>query len=211
MVVLFLLSNSCPVIRLSPAGHRPIGVVRCVVAGQRAGVAAAVVCNRRTVVLANHVDIKVDQPFSRHIRSYRTHAVGRVASGAGETVLTDMQTVLGKAGIRQHLAQVVTLGAHAIGASEANIGIREKVGDSAAGGNCLTELIIVLENVRVDRTMRTIGSAAAELAIVVAVVAIGAESPDAHKPSSCAVLIQHVGQQARLRQWTRTIVRNWMA
>src|ERR1051326_1454677 len=182
-----------------------------IVAGQSAGVAAAVVSDRRTVVLSHHVDIEIDQSFSRYVRGYRAHAMGIVASRAGETVLPNMQAVLGKAGVSQHLAQVMTLRAHAVRSGEAHIRIREKIGDSTARCSCLAELIIVLEDVGVDRTMRTIGAAAAELAVVVAVVAIGAKGADAHQPARRAVLVEHVGQKARLGQGTRTIMCNRMA
>ena len=63
----------------------------------------------------------------------------------------------------------------------------------------MAEFITPLENVRPHRAMRSIGARAAGFAIVVAVVAIGAEDLCAHGAAlGDAVEVQHVGQKAGL-------------
>ena len=69
----------------------------------------------------------------------------------------------------------MALGAHRVRSGDAGIGIGKKIGDESAGHCSLAELVIALEDVRVDRAVRAVRAGAAEFAIVVAVVAIGAE------------------------------------
>ena len=181
------------------------------VAGQNTSIAAAVVGNWCAVVLTYNVGIKVHQALARNTRGNRSHAVRRVADRTREAVLRYVVTVLEEGGITYHVAQVVALGAHAIGSVEAEVRIRKSVGNQSAGRRCLAELIIVLKDVRVHRTVRTIRPNAAELAIVVAVMAIGAEGLDSHQPPWRAVLVQHVGQQTGLRKRARPDMRHGMA
>ena len=80
--------------------------------------------------------------------------------------------MLREAGIGNDLRQVVTLRAHGIRPGEGQVGTRKKIRDHIARHRCLAELIVALQDVRVDRSMRTIRPGAAEFAIVVAVVTI---------------------------------------
>lgn len=79
----------------------------------------------------------------------------------------------------------------------------------AARHNCLADDVIPFENVRITRTVWTIWSRAAKLPIVVAAMTIRTEDlvPDYPGGLGGAILIQHVGPQARLRQWTIARVR----
>ena len=149
-------------------------------AGQSAGVAAAVVGDRSAVVLRHHVNIKIHQAFARNSRGYRTHAVRSMADGTGEAVLRHVVAVLRKAGVSLDFVQIMTFGAHAVRAVEAYVWIGKQVRDLSARHSGLAELIVVLEDMRVDRTVRTVRADSTELAIVVAVVAITAENPDTH-------------------------------
>ena len=81
-----------------------------------------------------------------------------------------------------------------------------------AGPWSLAEFVTALKNVRPLRAMRAIGPRAAEFAIVIAVMAIGAEDLRAHQTSRCqAFFVEHIHQQARLRQGARTSVGHGMA
>ena len=181
------------------------------VAGQSAGIAAAVVRDRSAVVLPHHVNVKIHQAFARNPRSYRTHAVRSMAHGTGEAILRHVVAVFRKTGVSLNFVQIMTLGAHAIRPVEAYVWIGKQVRDLSAGHGGLAELIVVLEDMRVDRTVRTVRADSTELAIVVAVVAIAAENPDTHQAPCRAILIQHVREQARLWQRAQTVVRDGMA
>ena len=193
------------------AGDRAIGVMGGLVAGQGASIAAAVIGNRCAVVLPHNVDVEIHQALARDSWGNRTHAVRRVADRTGEAILRYVVAVLREAGISHDFAQIVTLGAHAIGSIEAEVWIGKRVRHQSSRSRGLAELIIVLEDVRVDRAVGTIRPEPAEFAIIVAVVAIAAENPDSHQPPCRAILIQHVGQQTGLRQRAQTIVGDGMA
>ena len=123
-----------------------------------------------------------------------------------------MQIMLREAGVGKDLGQIVALRTHREGPCGTCIGIRKQIRDRSARNRRLVELIVALENVRVDRAMRTIRSGAAELTIVVAVMAIGAEDLSANQPRrSQSLLIQHIHQQAGLRQHARSRMSYWMA
>src|SRR5580700_7841158 len=165
---------------------------------QGASVAGAVIGNGSAIVLTHHVDIKIHQTLARYARRHRAHAMSRVASGTGKTILRNVVAVMREAEIIHHIAQVMAFGTHSIGPLKAEVGIRERVRNRAAGSCSLAELVIVLENVRVHRAMSTIWPEPAKLAIVVAVVTIAAQNPYSHQASCGAILIQHIGKQARL-------------
>src|SRR5579863_2078595 len=99
-----------------------------------------------------------------------------MAGRAGKTVLRYVVAVPGEAGVSYDAAETMTLGTHPIRPVEAEIRIRKQVRDHSAGHRSLAELVIVLEDVRVDRPVRTVRPGAAKLAIVVAVMAVGAEN-----------------------------------
>lgn len=163
-------------------------------AGQNATITAAIVGNGSAVVLSDNVGVEVYEAFARNSRGDRTHSVRRVADRTGEAILRNVIAVLEEAGVSHHIAQIMALRAHPIGSVKSKVWIRKRVGDQCAGSGGLTELIVVLKNMRVDRTVRTVRPRSAKLAIVVAVVAIGAENLEAHQTGGCAVLVQHVRQ-----------------
>ena len=120
--------------------------------------------------------------------------------------------MLGETGVGKDLGEIVALRAHRERSSDAGIRIRERIRDRSARDRRLAELIIALKNVRIDRTVRTVGPSAPELAIVVAVMAVGAEKLCAHDARGCQPLfVEHIQQQAGLRQRTGSGVRYGMA
>ncbi len=164
-----------PLLQILPGrGDGSIGVVVVQMAGQRAGVGAAVVSDGRTIVLADDIAVKIHHPLARYVGRYGPHAVRGVADGATETELVRVQVVLREAGVREDLPEVVTLGAHGIRPGDARIRSREKIGDCASWRCSLAELVIALENMSVDRAVRAIRSRAAKFSIVIAVMAVGA-------------------------------------
>ena len=180
-------------------------------AGQRATVGSAVIGNRSAVVLTHHVDVEIHQALARHPGSHRTHAVRGMTRRTGESILRYVIAVMGETRVTHDVGQIMALGAHAVRSVETEVRIGEQVRDLAAWGRGLTELIVVLEDVRVDRAVRAIGPESAKLAIVVAVMAIAAQNPDSLQTPCRAILIQHVGEQTGLRQRAQTVVRHGMA
>src|ERR1035438_2341850 len=110
-----------------------------------------------------------------------------------------MQIVLRKAGVREDLSEIVALRAHRVRAGDAGIGIGEKIRDRSARDGRLAELIVALQNVRVDRPMRTIRSGATELPVVVAVVAVGTEDLSTDQARRCRSEERRVGKEGRSR------------
>lgn len=179
--------------------------------GQGAGVAGAVIGNRRAIVLTHHVDVKIHQTLAGYPRRNRAHAMSCVARGTREAVLRNVISVMSETEIIHHIAQVMAFGTHSIGSVEAEVGIWKRIRHRAARSCSLAELVVVLENVRIHRTMRAVRSESAKLAIVVAVMTVAAQNPYSHQAPCGAVLIQHVGEQARLGQWTQTVMSDRMA
>ncbi len=210
---LFRLSDFAPNrTPLRNARYGAIGVVRDLVAHQRAGIRPAIVGNGRAVIFSHHVGIEVHEPLAGDSGRNRSHAVGCMAGGATESILRDVQAVLRETVIGNHVAQVVTLAAHRVGSSDGEIGVGEEVGDEPARRSSLAELIVAFQNVRVHGPVRPIRSGAAKLAVVVAVMAIAAEDAGPGGARGCdSILIELVDEQAGLRQGTRPVVRDGMA
>ncbi len=111
-----------------------------------------------------------------------------------------MLPVFGKACIGHHLVQIMALRTHRVGAVHAEVGTRIQVGDRQSGRHSLAELVAALQYVRPFRPVRTIRAGATKLAIVIAIVAIGAEDASTHRtPHSNAIKLKHLGTQAWLR------------
>jgi len=95
----------------------------------------------------------------------------------------DVNRVFAETDIRHHIAKVVTLGTQGIRASRPRTSNRrEKIldGRSRSGEwretRChLAELVAPLQDVRELGTVRPVWASAAEFAVVIAIVAIGAE------------------------------------
>src|SRR5579864_3950862 len=93
---------------------------------------------------------------------------------------------------------------------ESRVGI--KVGDQLARSRRLVGYVLPLQDVRPLRAVGTVRARASELAIVITVVAIGAEDLRAHGSSlGNTIEIQHIRKQAGLRQRTVTGMGHWMA
>lgn len=179
--------------RRCPRTHRAIHIVSGRVAHQRAGIGAPVVRNGGSAILAYDIDVEVHHSLSRNRWGYRPHAVRRMTRRATESVLRGMQVVLRKTGVGEDLCEIVALRTHGEGSRDAGVGIGKKIRHRSAGNGRLAELIVPLKNVRIDGTMRAIGSGAAELAVVVAVMAVGTEQLRADRTRRCQPLfIQHV-------------------
>lgn len=182
--------------------YRAIGIVRDLVANHHAGIRGPVVGDGEGTIRRHDVHVKVDQALTGDSSACSAHTVRRMACGTTEA-LVDMAVVLVPAGVFHDLpGQIMALGAEAIGAIHAHVGIGKEICDQRTWSDCLTEFVAALEDVGPFRSVRTVGAGAAKLAIVVAVVAIGAEDLRAHGASlCCAVEVEHVGQQAGL--WKR--------
>ena len=90
--------------------------------------------------------------------------------------------------------------------------IGEQVGDRRARRGSLAELVPPLQNVSPSRTVRTVWPATSELAVIVAAVAVGAQNLDTHHPPlRDPVKVQHVTEQAGLRQRAAAGVSNRVA
>ena len=135
----------------------------------------------------------------------------RVAGGAGESVI-DMARMLAEAGVRNELGKIVAFRAHRIRAIRRRIQNRigEQIrdgGSRARSGRDLAELVAPLQQMQKLRPMRPVGTGSAELAIVIAVVAVGTENAHAHGASlRAAIQIEHVAQETGLRKGAAAIV-----
>ncbi len=121
--------------------------------------------------------------------------------------------MLREAGVGQYLGQVVALRTHRVRPGDAGVGIGKRIRDQSARDCRLAELIVALEDVRVDRSVRTVRAGAAELAIVVAVMAVRAEQLRAHQraqkpvPFSFNMFTSRLGCGSGLR---RAWVTGWL-
>ena len=168
-------------------------------AGQGAGTSSAIVGNRHAIVRPNHVNVKIHQALSTHVRRIRSHAMSGVADRTGKPILRYVAVMLGPTGIGKNLMQIVTLSAHRVRAIHAQVRIGKSIRHRPSGDRSLTELVVVLKDVRVYRSVGPVGSVTTKLAVVIATVAVRAE--DARPRGSRRnrpVLIQHVRQQAGL-------------
>lgn len=119
--------------------------------------------------------------------------MSRVAYRATKSLLIRMHVVLRETCVGEYLGKIVTLGAHREWASHAGIRIRKQIRDDSPRHRRLGELVVALENMRIDRTMRTVGSGAAKLAIVIAIVAVSAQQLCSYGSCRCKTLfIEHV-------------------
>ena len=182
-----------------------------VVASQGAGISGPVIGDRSCSVRGDHSNIEVHQTFAGNGPRLHTHAMRRMAHRAREAILDHMPGMPAEAATTHDLGEVVAFGAQSVRAAAratlgAQIGIGEEIRDELARHRRLAELISSLENMRKHRAVRAVGPVAAELAIVVAVMAIGAENLGSHGPAvsvavrDYSVLIHHVQHQAGLRK-----------
>ena len=153
---------------------RPVPVVSNLVACQGTRVCAAVVSNGKAGVRGDHVDVEVHEPLAKGIGAARPNPMRSVTSRTTEAIV-DVGGVLGKAGVLHDVRQVVALPAQRIGAVHTEVRVREKVADQGSRCNRLAELIPTFQDVGPLRSMRPVWPGASKLAIVVTIVAVGAE------------------------------------
>ena len=185
--------------------------MRVVVAGEATRVCSARIGNGSGSVCCDYVDVKIDESLPGNAPAAAAHSVGGMARGTRETII-DMARVLAEAGIREDLRQVVALRAERVRTVYAEIGAGIEVDDQHSRAGSLAEFVAAFQNVCPLRTMRTIRTGAPKFAIVIAVVAIGAENLHRHASSQGhPVQIQHIAQQAGLRQRTASGMHHGMA
>src|SRR5271169_341656 len=98
--------------------------MRCLVTDQRARVGRAVVGDGSASILGHHVDIKIDQALATDIRVGASHAVCSVTYRTGEASV-DVALVVGEAGVRHDLGQIVAFAAHGVRSVGAEVGVRK--------------------------------------------------------------------------------------
>src|SRR5271165_3911842 len=201
------LSGAAYALRL----YRAIRIVGYFVADEGAAVGSAVVGDGRVSVGSDYLQVEVDQALAGDVAAAGTHAVRGVAGRAGESGV-DMRGVLIPAAVAQHLSgNIMALGAHGVGAVHAGIWIGIKIADALAGAGGFAELVAALQQMRPLGSVRAVGADAAEFAVVVGIVAVGAVNLRAHGASlRLAVQIEHVTEQAGLRQGAGARVQHGM-
>src|SRR6185312_8621250 len=106
----------------------------------------------------------------------------------------------------------MALAAKRVGSIHAQIGSRKQIRNQLSWRGGLAELIPSLEDVSPFRAMWAVRACAPEFAVVVAVMAIGAEYLSAHYASGIhAIESQHVGSKAGLREHAAPRMRHGMA
>lgn len=170
------------------------------VADQCACVCSVIVGNWIRSIHSHNIGIKVDQPLPGNAGVDPSHAVGGVAGRARKAII-DMPGMLGETRVAYHAIQIVALRAHCVGAIHAEVRSRKQVADQCAGCGSAADFVASLEDMCPSRSMRAIGPQAPEFAVVITVVTIGAQILGSHRAARCnAIQLQHVGQQAGLRQ-----------
>ena len=143
----------------------------------------------------------------------------RVAYRAGESGI-DVKRVLAEARIRHDVIQVMALRAQRIRSSRGWVDDRRQLilysrsrtrrGRQARGH--LAELVTPLQNMRELRAVRPVRPGAAEFAIVVAIMTVGAKNARCNRtPRGAAIQIPHELKQAWLRQPTLALGHDRMA
>jgi hypothetical protein len=110
--------------------HRPIRVVRVVVARESAGVVGTIIGDwgpeiSRDCIFGHDFQVEVDHALARDVGRIRSHAVRGVAYGAGESCI-NMQRMLAKAGIGKNVREIVTLSTQGVGSTGGGINYRWK-------------------------------------------------------------------------------------
>src|ERR1035438_8344984 len=106
----------------------------------------------------------------------------------------------------------MALAAQSIGSNNAQIGTGKEIGNQLTWRGGLAEFVAALQNMSPLGPMRTARTRAPEFAIVIAVVAIGAENLNAHGAAAAdAVQVQHIRQQAGLWQRAAPVMHHGMA
>jgi len=169
-------------------------------AGQHTGAGPSVVADGSPVVLPDDVDVKIQEPFTGNRGGLGTHPMGRVTHRARKTVSRYVPRVLRETRVGQNLRQIVTLAAQRVRSIRTEIRVRVGIGDRSSRRCRLAELVVALQDVRVYRTVWSVGAGSTEFPVIVAVVTIRAEDPWTSEPRrNGPVQVQHVQPQAGLR------------
>ena len=152
-------------------------------------------------ICSHDIQVEVDQPLTADGAAGGTHAVRCVAGGTTEAV-ANVPVVLTPTGVLDDLvAQIMALAAQAVGSNHAQIGVGKEIGNQLTRTGGMAEFIATLQNVGPPGAMGTVGAGPAGFAIIVAIVAIGAEDLGAHGTALLdAIEVEHVGQQTGLWQ-----------
>ena len=90
-----------------PSG-RAQALVLMLMAGQAARISGVTVRDRRSAVRRDNIDVEVDHALAGNVPTGAAHSMRGVAGGAGEAIIS-VPRMLGEAGVRHDLRQVVTL------------------------------------------------------------------------------------------------------
>ena len=128
-----------------------------------------------------------------------------------------MPRVFTEAGVAHNVVEVVALRAQGVGAAVGSSGgacvwTLKQIRDELSGNRSLAEIVSSLQDMREGRPVRTVGSAASEFPVIVAVMAVRAQDANTHAARRrAAIEIQHVRSQAGLRERASAIVHHGMA
>lgn len=162
-------------------------------------------------IRSDHVDVEVHEALGGNCSYLRAASVCAMAHRAGEAVV-DMASVILEAAVGHDAGEIVTLGAQRVIPGRCEVRRIIQIGDWLSRSGRLAHVIAPFKNVRIFRSVRTIRPRSAELAVVIAVVTIGAEDTHAHDASlPRAIEIEHIRAQAGLRKWAAAIVHHRMA
>ena len=147
---------------------------------QHTGIGGSIVGDGKAAIWGDDVPVKVDQALAAYHSAGGSHAVGSMTGGTCETGV-NVAAVISPTGVLDDLAgQVMAFGAHAVRSHCAQVGIGEEIRNELTRQHGLTELISALENVGPFGAVWAVRAGAPELAVIVAVVAIGAEYLSSH-------------------------------
>src|SRR5581483_3406580 len=103
-----------------------------------------------------------------------------VANRTGESIIVYMPRVLVPACVGDHVSEVVTLTAQCVRSIHRQVGLGKQVGDQLARRRSLAEFVMPFEDVCPLGAMGTVRAGAAELAVIVGVMAIGTHDARSH-------------------------------
>ncbi len=191
---------------------RAIGIVRDFMADQCTSLGSAVVGNRHRTIRSDDIRVEVDKPVTADGSIPAPYSVRSVTSRARKTSI-DVDGVPRPAGVLDNITrQIMALAAHAVRTIHRKIRVGVQVGYSLAGTRRLAEFIPALQKVGPFGSVRTIGTQAAEFAVVVAVMAIRTKNLCTHLATlTTPVQLRHKREKTRLRIRRRTRVRYRMA
>lgn len=174
--------------------------MRVIMASESAGICGSRIRNGVGSVRRHYIDVEIHQPFARNGSAGAPHTMRGMARRAGKPVI-DVPGVFAETRIGDNGTQIVTFSTKRIRPIHAEIWIGVEIGNGLTRSRSLAEFITAFQDVGPSRTMRPIRPQTSKLAIVITVMAIGAENLRPHAASlSGAVQIEHAREQAGLRE-----------